>query len=1117
MKDQKVSYLSRLRFDSKLLTSLHARYLRNVRLPILLIISIIIIGVFGFINIPRRLNPEIHIPIVIINTVLPGAGPEDVESLITIPLERALTSVEGLDQISSTSTDSTSIISVQFTSTTNTDKARTDVQAAVDTVTDLPEDTVTPHVAAVDFENQPFWTFAITEKNNDVASLMRFSDALKERIENLSKVDRVETAGLEKQDIEVTIDLQKIRTYGISPTQVSQIVRTAVKSFPAGIVNSDASSFSLSINQDITSVDDIRNIRIDINGKNKSSVQLGDIATIAYRSKSNQKGTFLATKNEVASRVVQFFVYKKKSANIDTAFKDTEPVVTRSLREYNGSFKLFSVLNTSQEITKQFDDLFGEFRTTILLVFALLLVFLGLRQAIISSITVPLTFLAAFAIINQMGLSLNFLTMFSLLLSLGLLIDDTIVTVAAMTRYYRTGRFTPYETGVIVWRDFIVPLWSTTITTIWAFVPLLLATGIIGEYIKSIPIVVTVTMLSSTTIAVLITMPLMIIFLKPRFPQRVQILFWVLGFAAFIGFCFGIFPKNSLLPILIAVGLIAVIIGIRVRQSLLSHYRNFLDENKRAHFFAKHSKRIVAEGLINVEGLSHRYRDTIDRILSSKAARRKTLFAIICFAIIAYLLVPLGFVKNEFFPKQDADLIYVNVELPSGSNITKNTTEAVSLLNEFRSTNYVKYAVAEVGAGIGGDGDRSANAGSVLITLTLIPHEDRHVTSTEISEQLRKKYAGYTNGKLSVVELSGGPPAGADVQVNLIGPDLKVLDGYADQIIAFLQKQKGITNVDKSIKPGTSKLVFVPDKAKMSEAGVTTDTIGLWLRTYATGFTLDSVRFGKDEDDIVFRTSQYDDQGLTALSSLDIPGKNDKSFPLLSLGSFKLETNPTIITRKDEKRTMSVFAGVTKGFTTTEKNAELLKFVQKINFQEGYGYETGGVNEENQKSVTSILQAMILSFMLILITMVIEFGSFRQAFIAMTIIPISIAGVFYIFALTRTPLSFAALIGVLALFGIVVTHAIVVIEKINENRSHGLPLKDAITDAAANRLEPVLLTSLATIAGLLPITIADPFWRGLGGAIIAGLIFSGALKLFFVPVLYYNFYRREEEEKEKLT
>ncbi len=1107
MKKKPASYLSTLTFDKNLLNGWPARYLKNVRLPVLLIITIIITGIFGFVTIPRRLNPEINIPIVLVNTSLPGANPEDVESLLTIPLERALTSVDGLDEMTSTSRDSVSTITLQFTSKTDIDKARTDAQAAVDTVSGLPEDATTPNVRALDFENQPVWTFAITEKNNDVASLMRFTDTLKDRIEALSKVDRVETSGLEEQEIEVIMKLTAVKEYGISPIQLAQIVKSAAQAFPAGIVNSGSSSFSLTVNPDIADVEDIRNLRISIKG---TSVRLGDIATVAYRSKSGQRATFLATPHKDSRRVVQFFVFKKKNADIDTAFTDTEPVVERSLKEYGDHFSLVTIQNTADEITKQFDDLFGEFKTTILLVFILLLVFLGLRQAIISSITVPLTFLTSFAVIKQMGLTLNFLTMFSFLLSLGLLIDDTIVTVAAMTRYYRTGKFSPYQAGVMVWRDFIVPLWSTTITTIWAFVPLLISSGIIGEFIKSIPIVVTVTMLSSTTIAVLITMPLMIIFLKPNFPKRIKIMFWVLGLIVFIGMFVLILPKNVMLPLSIIIALMALAVGFRIRKQIRNNYDGALKKNKKVAVIAGSVQHIIDHGLINVEGLSGRYRNLIDRILSSQRARRRTLIAIIAFALIAYMLVPLGFVKNEFFPADDAELIYVNVDLPAGSNNTTTTLEAVRLLNDLRKTPNVQYAVAEVGQSIQGSGDRTSNASSILITLTLPADNKRSLSSTEIAQIIRNKHKMYTKGKFTVVELSGGPPAGADVQVNLKGKDLRVLDGYANQIMEFLGKQEGVTDADKSIKPGTSKIVFVPDKVKLNNAGITPDMLGLWLRTYATGFKLESIRFGDKEDDVVFRTSQFDDQGVQELSNIGITNAQGTSYPLLSLGILKLETNPTIITRKDEERTITVFAAVTQGFNIGDKNTDLLTFVNKLDFLEGYGYETGGVNEENQKSVNSILQAMILSFMLILITMVIEFGSFRQAFMAMTIIPISIASVFYIFALTRTPLSFAALIGVLALFGIVVTHAIVVIEKINENRAHGLPLKDAISDAAANRLEPVLLTSLATIAGLLPITIADPFWRGLGGAIISGLLFSGALKLFFIPVLYFNFFNESK-------
>ncbi|HSW47849.1 MAG TPA: efflux RND transporter permease subunit, partial [Candidatus Saccharimonadales bacterium] len=812
---------------------------------------------------------------------------------------------------------------------------------------------------------------------------------------------------------------------------------------------------------------------------------------------------------------VQFFVYKTSSANIDSAEQDARKTVENTLSKYNGEFKLQTVMNTATDITTQFSDLFAEFLSTVALVFILLFVFLGLRQAIIASITVPLTMLSALAIINAMGLTLNFLTTFAFLIALGLLIDDTIVTVAAMTRYYKTGNFTPYETGLMVWRDFIVPLWSTTIATIWAFLPLLLATGIIGEFIKSIPIVVTATLLSSTSIAVLITIPLMIIFLKPVFPRRVIILFRVLGILIVLGLFLAIVPKTQFTPLLVLVFVIFALVTYRVRGALRKEYVKRTAKSGIFKYLHKHTGRVLDHGLIDIERLSNVYRRTIDNIIHSKSARRKTLFAIIAFAIGGYLLIAFGFVTNEFFPKQDADVVYVSVKMPAGTNLDTTNQEALNVLNKLRKTEIVDYVVADIGQSLDtSSGNRNGDPSAILFTLHLPGHKTRNVSSSEIADRLRKTYKDYTKGEFLVEELSGGPPAGADVQIKLSGDDLSVLDKNADQLVTFLNKQPGVSNVQKSVKPGISKLVFVPDKTKLAEEDITVDTIGLQLRSYTQGFTLDTIKLGSetDDQDIILRQNAYNAQSPSNLGSISIPaGKDKPAVPLLSLGSLKLETNPTVITREKGKRTIAVSAAVAKGYSITDTNKKLEKAADDLHLPTGYSWATGGVNDENNKSVQSILQAMIISFLLILITMVVEFHSFRQALIAMMLIPLTIAGVFYVFALTGTPLSFPALIGILALFGIVVTHAIVVIEKINENRGLGIPLKAAIVDASANRLEPVLLTSLATIVGLIPITLTDPLWRGLGGAIIAGLLFSGAIKLFFVPIIYYLMLRKEGE------
>jgi HAE1 family hydrophobic/amphiphilic exporter-1 len=774
---------------------------------------------------------------------------------------------------------------------------------------------------------------------------------------------------------------------------------------------------------------------------------------------------------------------------------------------------VISITDSSHLIEDEFGNLTGSFRDTLILVFITFLVFLGIRQALIAVLTIPLTFLVTFTVIHSVGLSLNFLTLFSLLLALGLLVDDTIVVVTGMTSYYRTKKFTPQETGLLVWRDLIVPIWSTTITTSWAFLPLLLSTGIIGEFIKTIPIVVATTLYSSTAIAVLITIPLMILVLKFSMPRRVVVLLKIVSVFLVAFLILSLFKGNPFVVFILLLSALFAYISIRIRTVLYNKFESFVGGHriKKTKVFASRFN----DRIIDIEHFAEYYKRIIIRILSSKNARKKVLTAVVVFSIFSYLLVPFGFVTNEFFPKSGNDYIYVNLELPSGTNTPEVTRATQSLLDKLRKTKGIEYVSAEIGKGIdAGAQDFRSGSNVTLFTLSLPSKNERKMDSLTIANNIREELKHIkSEGKVSVVELSGGPPAGAEVQVQLLGDDLATLDGYADKIMLYLQKQPGTINVTKSVNPGTSKLTFVPDPSKLASSGITQDSLGIWLRTFTTGLTFKSVKFGeKDSKDIVFRMNA-DTQSPEDLSRLSIPDSDRGYVPLLSLGTLKLDTNPTAITHLDTKRTISVSAGVSKGYSVSKANENLLKYVDGLKLSDGYEYRTGGVNEENQKSVTSILQSMILAGILILATMVIQFRSYRKALIVMLVIPLAVSGVFIVFAITGTPLSFPALIGVLSLFGIVVTHAMFLVDKFNRNLSFGMPFKEAIADGAASRLEPVFIGSFTTIVGLIPISLSNPLWRGLGGAIIAGLSFSGIIMLFFIPVMYFIVYRHDYEKK----
>jgi HAE1 family hydrophobic/amphiphilic exporter-1 len=506
------------------------------------------------------------------------------------------------------------------------------------------------------------------------------------------------------------------------------------------------------------------------------------------------------------------------------------------------------------------------------------------------------------------------------------------------------------------------------------------------------------------------------------------------------------------------------------------------------------------------------------RILQKKKSRRTVLALVVIYAIFSFALLPLGFVKNEFFPKEDAAEFFVSLELPAGSKLDQTIPFAQPMMQKLIQYPSVEFVTAEVGRSSGSNSVSSSlgdAANSIFFSVRLVDKEARKWSSQEIAEMIRSDYKNFEGGKVSVVEESGGgPPAGADLQIKVAGNDLNQLNAYADQLVEYLKAQPGVNNVEKSVKDSTSKIRFVPDYAKLAEHGVTVDSIGGTMRLYASGFTLDQINFDEtttDKTDITFRM-QDGYSSLTGLSQLQVTTSRGQSIPLTALGEFKLETNPTSIVRDDFKRTISVTGAVSQGYSISEINKKLEEHADSLNLAKGYSWKTGGVNEENAKSVQSILQAMVISAILILVTMVIQFQSFRQALIVLIVIHLAVSSVFLAFALTGVPLSFPALIGVLSLFGIVVTNSMFIVDKINLNLREKMEFKEAIADAGASRLEPIILTKLSTVLGLLPITLSEPLWRGLGGAIISGLLVASTIMLLFIPTLYFEWMGSDKQK-----
>lgn len=1104
------SFLDRLTFDQSLKETFIASYFKNVRTIILIVLTLTGAGLVTFFTLPRELNPNIQIPIVFVATAFPGAGPEDVEKLVTVPLEDAVTGLSGVEKVSSVSQENISTLNIEFGSGTDPEKAKRDIQSALDTVTDLPEDAETPKVQVLDFQNQPVLNFVLSG-DVDGATLSRVSDALEERLKDLPGIEKVSVSYRREEEISVILKPEVLAEKNLRPLAIAQSIETAIGNHPAGNVSTERTSFALTQATTATSVEELRHLPLVLG---EDTVSLGEVATIREEPKRNAAESFYADQDTAPERGIVFSVFKTDSADTGETVAAIFSTAEKLRTEYGNIFIFEPVFDGAKEIKKSFDQLFHDFALTIFLVFSVLFIFFGLRQSVIAALAIPLTFLGTFLVMNASGISINFIALFSLLLALGILVDNAIVIISAMASYERTGKFTPDEVALLVWRDFRAVIFTTTITTVWAFLPLLLASGIIGEFIKPIPIVVSSSLAISAAIALLIVIPLMALLLKGSFPRRVIILTYTLLFLGGAGLLYALIPAGpAKLPLFIAALIILLLIG-----KVSKYLRSEIHEYEASHFakFFRKFHELSQDGLFNFDPLAHRYERFIAGILDSKSARRKTVAALIVFSLFSYALVPFGYVVNEFFPEDNQDTLYVSVELPKNTTLTESTAEALSLLEELRTYPEARFVLAEVGAVPPTDNFATGKDWNhLLFTLMMTPAKERTHSSGEIVSDLNTRFAHYNKGSFAASQLSGGPPAGSDIELKLLGDDLPKLQAYGAEVRRYLENQPGIDKVSTSITSGASKLVFNPFQEKLAENGLSENDTAFMLRTLGSGFTIKSDAHLKEEKfDIVIRLGDTSTlEQPEAIGRIFVPSSRGM-LPLTSLGTMTLEPNPTLITREDGKRTLSVSAGVTEGYSISTVNADLEKFADTLSLSEGYSWKTGGVNDENNKSVQSILKAMLLSAMLIFGTMAIQFNSFRKALIVLMVVPLAVSGVFIMFSLVGIPLSFPALIGILALFGIVVNNSIIMVDKINRNMETGLPLTQAISEGAASRLEPILLTALTTIVGLIPITLSDPIWQGLGGAIIAGLTFSGVAKLFFIPVIYRIWFTPSETSQE---
>lgn len=1126
-KSSDLAYLAQLEFRPELRKTWFNFFVTNFRVVVLMIILLSGWGIYSYFKLPRESNPEIKIPVAVITAVFPGASPADVEELVTKKIETDISGVAGIDKITSSSANSLSAVTVEFNSDQDIDDAVRRLRDQLAAIrNDIPAEANDPQVIQVSFDNTPVVTFELTGPY-DGFTMRKYAEDIESELEKIPGVRQVNISGGEEKEFDVAYDPAKLTLYNITVDQANQIIAATNLAVPSG--NFEGKQFNYPVRADARFFDAATLGDIPVLHQNNGAiVYLGDIADVRETSVKKTVLSRFSKNGSLPQSSVTIQVVKRTGSSILDTIDAAQKTVADKVAALPSGITAATTLNMADRIRQDFDELTRDFFITLFLVVGILLLIVGLKEAFVAGLAIPLVFFATFGVMQATGTSLNFLSIFSLLLALGLLVDDAIVVVSATKQYMKTGKFTPEEAVLLVLHDFKVVLATTTLATIWAFLPLLMSTGIIGQFIRSIPITVSVTLASSLFIALMINHPLAAVLERIRLTKK----FFFLIMALVLGVGISGVITHSVFGYIIGGMSFGVILW------MMAWYfgagKNKLEENKILadkewkgdeliklklktqgdRESADFGSRLV-HGIIHFDRTLPVYEKYLRKVISTRKRRLFFISAVFVLFVLAIALPVTGILKTEFFPASNQDVIFINLRAPSG--LVLEETNLIAQKVEARLLKYkeiVSFSTLVGSPGNGGGAEigvvqNTSNTASIEIQLT--PTTDKRTPSYALADMIRADLSDIQDATVNVFAPSGGPPTGSAFQAQIAGDDLQTLDKIASDLKPLLDSIPGTINSNISLKAAPAEYTFHLNPVKMEFYNLNAALVGSTLRTAISGSKITTVISGNKNVDVVASFQKEKIPTLESIQNLQI--LNNVKQPVFIKDVAKIELKPSVesITRLDQKRTVLLTGGVSG---TTNANQVLSEFQKKLaqNYKlpEGYVITYGGENEQNAESVQSILQAMIIAAVLIISTMVVQFNSFKKALIILVTLPLALIGTFIGMAIFGISLSFPGLIGILALFGIVVKNAIILIDKINLNIKSNIPFMDSVIDAGKSRLEAIFITSICTIFGIVPITLSNELWRALGSAVIFGLLLSSFLTLFLVPVLFVTFIKEEK-------
>ncbi len=1016
------------------------RFLTNHVLANLTFAIVLVMGAVSYFEMPREQDPEINFNWISVNTVLPGASAEDVEKLITDPLEDALAQVADVRFVQSSSMEGFSDITVRFNDIDERtfDKRITDLRREIQNKanTDLPDSAEDPYIFEITSSNSMPTAMLVVQGLEDDELLRRHATSIEEDLERLKGVDGVNPAGLHQPELRVEFDPVRLEQYGITATEVADTIQASFRDSSAGIMINQQREWLVRVLGAKADPEYIASLPVITA---QGEVPLGTIATVSRaRAEARQLVRYQG------QPAVLMAINKKSYTNTLALVERLQAYIEVQNRSRAIEGIQIQLLDDQTVPTRealsimQTNALFG-----LIMVTLVTWLFLGSRIAFFIAIGIPFTLAGTFWLLNATGSTLNVSVLLGLVLVLGMLVDDAVVVVEAI--YYRIQRGEKaLQAAQQALAEVFTPVTAAIITTMAAFLPLMLLPGILGDFMFVIPFVVTVALAISLLEA-----------------------YW-------------------LLPVHVSM--------VKV---------NF-----------------------NKPSRIHRYRVRFTHLLRVKYSRllikvlRRPKRSLLGVGLVLLAAVGVFFsdmVKVQFFAFDPLRLYYVNVVMPPGSSL-EQTLERVTILEKSVYKHVDDTEVRGISA-IAGQmftetepffGDRYGQ-----IAVSLKPKKEGMREVDEVIDSMRTDIqANAGSAKVVILRLAGGPPIEKPIKVKVRGEAFEPIREVTNQLIRYLETLPAVRDISDDDSPGKQELRLTLNQDAIKRAGLLPQQVTRNIRLLFAGEVVASMQDNGEKVELRVKAASNEYQSIEQLLRTPLALPSGGYIPLGEVVYAESARGKAKIRHYNFRRTITLTADLDKGIMDTLEANQLLqeKWLTIRDHYPGVNLDFTGELEDINESIEALSQLMLFGIGLIYLILGTQFRSYFQPLMILATVPMAFAGVTFGLLVTQNPLSLYTLYGVVALAGIAVNAAIVMIDAANNRLASGMSVLHATVYAARRRVVPVIITSLTTIAGLFSLATgiggASLMWGPVASAIVWGLGFSTILTLFVIPLLYRIFMTR---------